>query len=582
MPFCTGKLNLVRSEEYYLTKRIMVASPVRQKTEILAEFLASLDSLETTGLQLQFVFVDDHNEHDLLNRFAQERDNVNILLGSVDGTYFRDETTHYWREELIWKLATYKDRFIELARNGEYDYLFLVDSDLYLHPRILQHLVSLEKDIVAEVFWTQWHPNSPPLPQVWVADHYRLYEMERGEELTEEEIKNRTMKFLTMLSVPGTYKVGMLGACTLISRQALRRQISFQAISNLGLWGEDRHFCVRAAAFGLELYADTHYQPFHIYRESELAALREYKIRYDIIPGRCPAVLSSDIIADQIVVVPGDMGTLETVSDADLASSPPLVHQGSADAIRSGCTQSIPVTRSSTPVSGSQITLAMLVRNEAGRYLEKVLRHAAQFIDKAVILDDASEDNTVETCRQALAGIPLIMVSNNQPLFNNEIVLRKQLWELVISSDPDWILILDADEMFDDKASVVLRELSQRPNMFSYSFRLYDMWAEKAYREDPYWMAHNSYRPFMVKYMPGFNYVWRESPQHCGRFPQNIYELAGDISDLRLKHLGWMKAEDRIEKYIRYKRLDPNAVFGIAEQYESILDPNPNLIPWED
>ena len=503
--------------------------PVRQNKEILAEFL-SLDSLETIGLELQFVFVDDYNEHDLLNRFAQERDNVKILPGSADGTYYRDETTHYWREELIWKLAVYKDRFIELAGNGDYDYLFLVDSDLYLHPNTLQHLAALEKDIVAEVFWTKWHPDSPPLPQVWVADHYRLYDMERDEKLTEEEIISRTTKFLTMLSVPGTYKVGMLGACTLLSRQALRRGISFQAISNLGLWGEDRHFCVRAAAIGLELYADTHYPPF-IYRESELVALREYKVRYDILP--------------QI--------------------------------------QLIPVTKSSTPASGSQITLAMLVRNEAGRYLEKVLRHAAQFIDKAVILDDASEDNTVETCRQALAGIPLIMVSNNQPLFNNEIVLRKQLWELAISSDPDWILILDADEMFDDKAPDVLRELAQRPkNLFSYSFRLYDMWTETAYREDPYWMAHKLYHPFMVKYVPGFNYVWRESPQHCGRFPQNVYELAGDISDLRLKHLGWMKAEDRIEKYMRYKRLDPNAVFGIAEQYESILDPHPNLIPWLD
>lgn len=566
-----------------MTKRIMVASPVRQKAEILTEFLASLGSLDTTGLELQFVFVDDHNEHDLLSRFAQEWDNVRILPGSADGMYVRDETTHYWREELIWKLATYKDRFITLARNEDYDYLFLVDSDLYLHPRTLQHLVSLEKDIVAEVFWTKWHPDSSPLPQVWVADHYRLYDMERDEKLTEEEIISRTIKFLTMLSTPGTYKVGMLGACTLISRLALRREISFQAIPNLGLWGEDRHFCVRAAAIGLELYADTHYSPFHIYRESELAALRDYKVRYDILPEtRCPVGPLYDTLEDRTVVVSKDAGTLETVTDSDHTCSSSLVCQESGDVLPSGRTQSIPVTRSNTSVSGSQITLAMLVRNEAGRYLEKVLRHATQFIDKAVILDDASEDNTVEICRQALAGIPLIMVSNNQPLFNNEIVLRKQLWELAISSDPDWILILDADEIFEEKAPDVLRELAQRPNMFSHSFRLYDMWTETAYREDPYWMAHNCYRPFMVKYVPGFNYVWRDSPQHCGRFPQNVYELTGDISDLRLKHLGWIRPKDRLEKYKRYKRLDPNAVFGIAEQYESILDPNPNLISWLD
>lgn len=270
----------------------MVASPVKQKAEILTEFLRSLELLEAKDFELQFMFVDDNNDHNLLDQFAKARENVSVLKGNAGGTYVRNETTHFWRDELIWKLAAYKDQFIETARNKDYDYLFLVDSDLYLHPYTLQHLVSLEKDIVAEVFWTKWQPDSPPLPQVWVADHYRLYEMERGEELTEEEINSRTMKFLKMLSVPGTYKVGMLGACTLLSRQALCREISFQAIPNLGLWGEDRHFCIRAAAIGLELYADTHYPPFHIYRESELTKLKEYKTRYGISPqSDCPAVL---------------------------------------------------------------------------------------------------------------------------------------------------------------------------------------------------------------------------------------------------------------------------------------------------
>ncbi|PHJ38274.1 hypothetical protein P378_10605 [Desulforamulus profundi] len=41
-----------------------------------------------------------------------------------------------------------------------------------------------------------------------------------------------------------------------------------------------------------------------------------------------------------------------------------------------------------------------------------------------------------------------------------------------------------------------------------------------------------------------------------------------------------MKPEDRLHKYYRYKKLDPRAHYGIAEQYESILDPRPNLVPW--
>ncbi len=514
-------------------KRVLVASPVRQKKAILEQFLESLEKLDSTGLKLDFAFIDDNNEHDLLDAFSRGRDNTRVFRAGPEDSYLCDETTHHWREELIWKVAAFKDRFIRMALEEGYDYLFLVDSDLYLHPRTITHLVSLGKDIVSEVYWTRWTPALIPLPQVWVADQYRLYRAARGEVLSEEEEEKRTKEFLQMLSRPGTYKVGGLGACTLISRKALSLGVSFGEIYNLSFSGEDRHFCIRAAALGLELYADTHYPPFHIYRESELEGLKAYKEK--ILPasaGRKPVPRS-----------PGD--------------KPP-----------------------GKGIKGNSITLAMLVRNEAGRYLERVLRHASRYIDRAVILDDASEDNTVEVCREVLKNVPLTLVSNRKPSFDNEVVLRKQLWELAVGTDPDWILILDADEIFEEKAPDILRSLARQPDVYHYSFRLYDMWDENHYREDLYWNAHKYYRPFMVRYVRGFDYVWKETPLHCGRFPVNINSFKGKVVELRIKHLGWIKPEDRLKKYYRYKKLDPEATYGIAEQYLSILDPGPNLVPW--
>lgn len=509
--------------------KILIASPVRQKPAILAEFLRSLEQLETTGLQVDFAFIDDNDQKeacDLLQRFAAGKKNVIILSGG--GPYLPyscDETTHRWREELIWRVAGFKNRFLEMAKEGNYDYLFLVDSDLVLHPKTLVHLVSLGKDIVAEVFWTRWEPTLEPMPQVWLGDQYRLYHLERGELVDEKEAIRRQREFLDTLRKPGTYKVGGLGACTLISREALLRGVSFSEIYNLSLIGEDRHFCIRAAALGLELYADTHYPPYHIYRESDLAGLKEYKERvFSLIPGDGKKI------------------------------------KGRA----------------------STITLAMLVRNEAGRYLERVLRHAARYIDRAVILDDASEDSTPEVCRRVLEGIPLTLVSNREPSFHNEVTLRRQLWELAVSTRPDWILILDADEIFEERAVGELRRLAADPEVEVYYFRLFDMWDEEHYREDAWWRAHHFYRPFMVRYVPGFPYRWLETPQHCGRFPCNITELKGATSSLRIKHLGWMKPEDRLAKYYRYKKLDPQARYGVREQYLSILDPKPRLILWKE
>ena len=512
--------------------RILLASPVRQKERVLVQFLESLNLLDSTGLELGFAFVDDHNEHDLLNRFSAEKSNVRVFPGSPEDSYVCDETTHYWRENLIWKIAAYKDQFIKLALEEDYDYLFLIDSDLYVQPQTLKHLIALQKDIVSEVYWTRWQPGTFPLPQVWVTGHYQMYAAQRGETLNQEEINKRTDEFLQMLSVPGTYKVGMLGACTLVSKKALSLGVSFSQIYNLDLWGEDRHFCIRAAALNLELYADTHYPPYHLYRESELEGLRDYKKQLGIN------------------VEPLDFDTTVAVDP-------------------------------SKAEKGSRITLAMLVHNEADRYLERVLKHASLYIDEAVILDDASEDNTVEVCKNVLSGIPLTIVSNLEPGFNNEIMLRKQLWEMATATDPDWVLFLDADEIFEDKTAEIIRELAKAQEVDLYSFRLYDMWNENSYREDTYWRAHTIFRPFMVRYISEINYIWKETPQHCGRLPLNIYQLPGELSQLRLKHLGWMKEEDRLYKYNRYKKLDPDAVYGIAEQYESILDPQPNLILWE-
>jgi glycosyltransferase involved in cell wall biosynthesis len=79
--------------------------------------------------------------------------------------------------------------------------------------------------------------------------------------------------FVDQLRRPGTYRVGGLGACTLISRKALGAGISFSIMAGIEHWGEDRHFCARATTLGLELWCDTHYPVYHLYRESDLVAM---------------------------------------------------------------------------------------------------------------------------------------------------------------------------------------------------------------------------------------------------------------------------------------------------------------------
>lgn len=73
--------------------------------------------------------------------------------------------------------------------------------------------------------------------------------------------------------------MGGLGACTLIRRSVLEAGVNFDRIPNVSFWGEDRHFCIRAQAYGFQLFVDTHYPAYHIYRLSDLPGAAAYNRR---------------------------------------------------------------------------------------------------------------------------------------------------------------------------------------------------------------------------------------------------------------------------------------------------------------
>ncbi|WP_438432955.1 glycosyltransferase [Gorillibacterium sp. sgz500922] len=504
---------------------ILIGCPVKQKPAILCKFLQSLNALNVTVFQAEFAFIDDNDDpasSALLAEFAGRQSGCSIWQAEAGSAeYLRTDTTHYWNEELIWRVAAFKDRLIQAARNRGADGLFLLDSDLLLHPETLNRLYSAEVEIVSEIFWTRWQPDAAEQPQVWLRDEYQQWEQKPGEVLSEAEKAVRYQAFLRQMRTPGLYPVGGLGACTLIRSEALRRGVSFQPIYNLSFWGEDRHFCVRAAALGLSLYVDTHLPALHLYRDRDLER------------------------ADAFLRQAGQ----PTEPDAS---------------VRKG------------------VTLSMVVRNEAERYLRQVLEACRPFVAQAVIVDDASTDDTERIVREALDGIPLRYVRNDASRFGNEVELRKQQWAETVAASPEWILNLDADEIPEERFFRELPALLEQDETDLYCFRLYDFWSETHYREDSLWQAHKWYRPFLLRYRPGWDYRWRETAQHCGRFPENIFQLPNRISPLRIKHMGWAKPEHRMEKYRRYQSLDPDGQFGSREQYESILEERPNLVEWSE
>ena len=151
------------------------------------------------------------------------------------------------------------------------------------------------------------------------------------------------------------------------SKDALSKGVSYSEIYNITFWGEDRHFCIRAAALGIELFVDTHFPAFHIYRKSDLKTLDLYKRYIKDYP--------------EYIFLPGNR----------LAKK-----------------------------DKNKITLAMILKNEADRYLKDVLLSVKDFISNAVIIDDAAQ--IILICLQNnTKEVPLIYHKNNVSRFSNEV-----------------------------------------------------------------------------------------------------------------------------------------------------------------
>jgi len=259
--------------------KILIGSPVRQNKNILKEFLCGLEEADKGTNQISYYFVDDNTDSEstaLLEKFAN-RNNVIIKTGSELYEVQDRYDGHIWQANTLDKIAVYKNTIISFCLENDFDYLFLIDSDIVIDKRALLQLLSDNVDIVSNVFWSQWGDKGPLTAQCfWIPDIYTQFKS-FNVPITFQEAHKIRMDTYEQLKTPGLYIVNGLGACTLISKRALEMGVNFTKIPNLQIPGEDRPFCIRAGVLGIDLYMDTHYPAYHIHHERYLSRVDEFK-----------------------------------------------------------------------------------------------------------------------------------------------------------------------------------------------------------------------------------------------------------------------------------------------------------------
>ena len=234
-------------------KKILITAPLRQEIDIFQEYQKGLDALEVPeGYEVsRFFVVNDCKE------VIPYIENAEYIVANTGETYRKTGDDHLWTLELMRTMSDLRNRTITEMLTGGYDYWFSVDTDIVLDPKTLRTLIKADKDIVSEIFWTQ-APSGKYWCTAWNYDQYSQ----------PDEAWRK----------PGLYRCGMTGALTLVKRKVFEAGVDYTQIPNIysALRGEDRHFCVRAACAGFELWIDSHCPAEHLYTRR---VFEDYKAR---------------------------------------------------------------------------------------------------------------------------------------------------------------------------------------------------------------------------------------------------------------------------------------------------------------
>lgn len=170
--------------------------------------------------------------------------------------------------------------------------------------------------------------------------------------------------------------------------------------------------------------------------------------------------------------------------------------------------------------------------------IERTLKALNNFCDEIIVYDDGSTDKTEEICK-SFDKVDWFVRPPHDPLKREEAKQRLELIELLKTKNPDYVILLDADEI---PTPNIMSFLENMDNSTTWKVRMINLWEDESkYRCDTSKNGLINFNPFgkkfwgkypLLKFDSKYNYKYNLHIQKggCSPYHPSPVNLTGKIS----------------------------------------------------
>jgi len=148
-----------------MPKKVMITGPVRNSEFTLSQHLKSINDLDTEGLDVSYLYYtynNNDNTLEMLQGFKEQTgdDKCKVFHEIVDEDRIGGYAPHMWDDQSLLMMQYVRDFCIAECRKEDPDYIYMVDSDVVVHPKSLQRLIEINNGVSGSLIFKTFDKSS--------------------------------------------------------------------------------------------------------------------------------------------------------------------------------------------------------------------------------------------------------------------------------------------------------------------------------------------------------------------------------------------------------------------------------------